>query len=493
MNSLFARLSLALLAIVGLMGGSFYVIERINSDLYYEELTQTLNAPISMYVTEQRQLIVDGEPDIESMKELSSHAMVINPSAEVYLLDETGRIISHALPPESIVRTSVDLAPVNALINGSARLPIRGDDPRNANDRKVFSAAAIDSGDRIEGYLYVILGGQKYEALANDIGSLYFNRSSAVGALAIVITAAVIGLVVFNLLTRRLKRLSREVASMRDPESGAPVPIEVVAASGSGDEIDKLATTFAAMSGKLHEQFEQLKENDRLRRELVANISHDLRTPLSAMQGYIETLLIKGEALDDAERRHYLGIARQHTLRLGVLIGDLFELAKLDSASVTPSVESFSLSELVHDIAIEYGLEAEKRDIKLTVRRSEGNAVTMGDIGLIQRVLENLVKNAIRFTPAGGEIALEIAERNRSVAVAVTDTGPGIPDEDIPRIFDRFFRAEQGEEARSGSSGLGLAIVKRILDLHDSTITVTSRLNAGTRFEFELPRLAEAA
>jgi signal transduction histidine kinase len=122
-----------------------------------------------------------------------------------------------------------------------------------------------------------------------------------------------------------------------------------------------------------------------------------------------------------------------------------------------------------------------------------GAAYTIGDIGLIQRVLENLVRNAIKFTPAGGEVTISIAERSDSLSVAVSDNGPGIPDDDIPRIFDRFYRSVNGEEARSDSSGLGLAIVKRILDLHGSRITGESKMNAGTRFEFELPLYEQAA
>ena len=166
MNSLFARLSLALLAIVGLMGGSFYWIERVNTTLYYEELTQRLNAPIGMYVTEQRQLIENGVADIDSLKELAGHAMVINPSAEIYLLDNYGRVLGHALPDDALARRIIDLGPITSLVDGSGRLPVRGDDPRNQNDQKVFSAAPIMSGDTLEGYLYVILGGQTYEALA---------------------------------------------------------------------------------------------------------------------------------------------------------------------------------------------------------------------------------------------------------------------------------------------------------------------------------------
>ena len=211
------------------------------------------------------------------------------------------------------------------------------------------------------------------------------------------------------------------------------------------------------------------------------------------MQGYLETLIIKGENLPEEDRDRYLRIARRHTVRLGSLIGDLFELSKLDSANVTPHLESFSVPELVQDIAQEFQLEAERKEITILLNLDANPAFTICDIGLIQRVLENLVRNAIRFTPAGGEVTLSISERPQSVAVAVSDTGPGIPDTEIPRIFDRFYRSEQGEESRSDSSGLGLAIVKRILDLHESRITVVSKVNAGTRFEFELPLYDQAA
>lgn len=475
------------------MGAAFFLVDRKVSRLYYEELTQKLNAPIAMYVTGQRQLISNGEPDLKSLQDLAGHAMVINPTAEIYLLDTTGQILGHAMPEETILRSSIDLGPIDELTSGRTSGPIRGDDPRSLDMRKVFSAAEIRSGDQLEGYLYVVLGGQTYEALANDIGNSYVGRTSLIIALTIVFAAAVVGVLVFQLLTRRLKRLTQEIKRTTSSNFDLAPALAVPTSGGNGDEIDQLTESFIAMSSQIRQQLEQLKENDHLRRELVANISHDLRTPLSAMQGYIETLIIKGETLSDGDRDRYLRIARKHTVRLGILIGDLFELAKLDSASVTPSLEAFSVPELLQDIAQEFQLEAERHGIALSISLDSGNALTVGDIGLIQRVLENLVRNAIRFTPRGGEITLSIAERPQSVAVSVTDTGPGIPETEIPRIFDRFYRSEHGEEARSESSGLGLAIVKRILDLHDSRISVISKPNSGTRFEFELPLYAQAA
>ena len=491
MSSLFARLSVALLLIVALMGITFFIFDRNNTRLYYEELTQTLNAPIAMYVTGEKQLIDNNVADLEGLQELASRAMVINPTAEIYLLDRAGQILGHGLPPESVLIDNVDLAPIRSLIDGDAVMPVHGDDPRSSSMRKVFSVAEIVAGDELQGYLYVILGGQTYEGLANDIGESYAGRISTIGALIIVFATATIGLLVFGLLTRRLKFLSSEMR--RISRSGFEVEPAIEIADANGDEIDQLADAFGRMSERIRDQLSQLRENDRLRRELVTNISHDLRTPLAAMQGSLETMIVKRDSLSEAERAHYLKIARRHTVRLGELIGDLFELSKLESASVTPVLEAFSLPELVQDIVQEFQLEAENKQINLSIELDTPVANTIGDIGLIQRVLENLVRNAIKFTPEGGEITLRISGLAQSVAVSVSDTGRGIAERDLPRIFDRFYRSEHREEARSESSGLGLAIVKRILDLHDSRISVVSKVDAGTRFEFELPLYKQAA
>ena len=485
MNTLFAKLAIALLVIVGAMGTAFFFLERINTKAYYEELSQHLNAPIAMYVTQQRQLITDGIADLDSLRDLAGHAMVINPTAEIYLLDIDGNILGHNLPPETVLKESVNLLPVLTLIDGEARFPLHGDDPRSIESQKVFSAWPVTSELGTEGYLYVVLGGKKYEELANNIGDSYVARASVIAIAAIVLFTAFIGLLVFNLLTRRLNRLNREM--QRVTESHFELEPSLTSTSGPSDEIDELSNAFVDMSAKIRTQIAQLTENDRLRRELVSNVSHDLRTPLTAMQGYIETLIIKSDSMSAEDRDRYLRIAQKHTIRLGTLIGDLFELSKLDAASVTPSVERFSLPELVQDIAQEFQIESERKKIDLHVEVDDAAQDTMGDIGLIQRVLENLVRNAIQFTPEGGEVSISISERRNSFAIAVSDSGPGIAEEDVPRIFDRFYRARDGEEARSDSSGLGLAIVKRILDLHGSRILVVSKLNAGTRFEFELP------
>jgi len=211
------------------------------------------------------------------------------------------------------------------------------------------------------------------------------------------------------------------------------------------------------------------------------------------MQGYLETLIIKDGTLDPATRRRYLEIARRHATHLSLLIQDLFELAMLDSSGVTPTCEQFSLPELVHDVVQEFELQATESGVSLEVHRHGADVSVYADIKLIQRVLENLVGNALRYTPAGGKVSISVKRHLEAVGVSVSDTGPGISQDALPRIFDRFYRADHQGEPGKGSMGLGLAIAKRILELHSSEISVVSKERQGTRFHFDLPIQARAA
>lgn len=492
MNSLFTRLSLALLLIMVMVGGGFLLVEQWSTRQYHEELTQRLNGSIAMYVTGQTTLIEEGVVNREELERLAEQAMVINPSVEVYLLDPGGRILGHGLPPESVLTNRVDLAPVKTLVDGSAKLPLYGSDPRNPDREKVFSAFPVLDGERLQGYLYVVLGGRQYDELAGSIRGSYVRKTSMGAIAALIIGGFLAGLLVFGLLTRRLGRLTHSVQAFSD--SGfdpatefAHDPAISPEQAGRGDEISRLDAVFRAMAHKIHDQFVALQENDRLRRELISNVSHDLRTPLATMHGYVDTLLLKNDELDAGERARYLQVTRKHTRRLGALIGDLFELSKLDSGSMPLSLETFPLRELLHDVVQDFELEARRRRIELTLEGESDQALVHADIALVQRVLENLIRNALDYTPEGGHITLDLSARPDQIAVAVSDTGCGIPEDQIGSIFERFYCSDKGQQSSDKSTGLGLAIVKRILDLHGSRITVSSAVNEGTRFEFSLP------
>ena len=265
MRSLFAKLSLALLVIVGLLGGSFFVLTQFGTRIYYEEVTQRLNAEIAAHITNEKQLVVGGRPDGEALAALASQAMIINPSVEIYLLDLDGRIVGHALPPESVVVERVDLAPIEAMIAGEADMPLRGTDPRNAASLKIFSAHPVTENGALSGYLYAVLGGQKYDMLARSLRDSYMQRMTVIALAAIVLGAFLIGLLVFGLLTRRLVRLTDDVQRftgsgfdpgeaerLDDPANAhAKPPVRP-------DEIGRLRAAFSAMARKIGEQFESL-------------------------------------------------------------------------------------------------------------------------------------------------------------------------------------------------------------------------------------------
>jgi signal transduction histidine kinase len=206
------------------------------------------------------------------------------------------------------------------------------------------------------------------------------------------------------------------------------------------------------------------------------------------MQGYLETLLIKDVDLAEPERRRYLEIAFRHANRLNLMVGQLFELAKLDSGAVQPEIEPFLIAELLHDVGLEFELAAQQKRIILSFQGLEdcANVGVLADISLIQRVLENLISNAFRYTPEGGRVEIGLVARVSSIDIAVKDNGCGIAADVLPTIFDRH----ASEADVTDNAGLGLAIVKRILELHDSRIAVTSTAAEGSCFTFGLNRAA---
>ncbi len=494
MKRLHYKLSAAMLIIVLLLGAAFYAIDRYSVRLYYEELSQRLNGSLAMYVASAAPLIKNGDVDRPALEELANRAMVINPTAEIYLVAPGGEILGHALPPDDVIADRVDTGPIRDLIAELAPLPIKGIDPRNPDSRKIFSAFPVTDPtepDHLSGYLYVVLGGSQYETIAAQVAGSDRQRVIAAGILLLMLAAFAAGAGLFAYLTGRLRRLTGEVSAFTASRFDADTP--AAAADPPGDEIDQLRNACHYMAETIQQQLTALQEDDRLRRELVTNVSHDLRTPLASMQGYIETLIIKDNALDAGTRTQYLEIARRHATHLNRLIRNLFELSMLDSRSVTPEFEQFLLAELIHDVVQEFELQAREANVALEVDPPDESVSVYADISLIQRVLENLVGNALKYTPAGGKVSISVQRSAAAVGVSVADTGPGIAEEALPHIFDRFYRADNHHERAGSSMGLGLAITKRILELHSSEISVVSKDRQGTRFHFDLPVEVRAA
>jgi signal transduction histidine kinase len=288
----------------------------------------------------------------------------------------------------------------------------------------------------------------------------------------------------FNLLTRRLNLLSQLIARFRESGFKEHLPYRGIAREQFRDEIDSLGETYNAMATRLIEQMQALESKDTLRRNLIANVSHDLRTPLASLQGYIETLQLKTGEFSVEQRKHYLAVAHKQSQRLTRLVAELFELSKLDANEAQPRFEPVMLGELVMDVVQKYRLQAEENRIALEVRIPTGLPFVQADIAQLDRVLENLLANAITHTPEQGMIRIELASTDSGVRLAICNSGKGISMEDLPHVFERFYQAPERRHGRG--AGLGLAIAKRILELHDSHIEVESAPGEDTCFSFVL-------
>ncbi len=486
-KNLYARLAAVLLGLFLLIGVLYILLTLYTTRLYFQEVNQKLNRILAQHLVSEKILMKDGRVDEEALKNIFHMLMVVNPAIEIYLLDPNGNILAFSAPPGKVKLQSVSLEPVKHLLSGSSSLPILGDDPRDLTQKKIFSAAPITLNSRTEGYLYIILGGEEFETEAQMLQGSYILRLSMWAAAGGLLFALLAALLLFNRMTHPLRQLTLAIEAFRQSDFSEPPDFSHRFHVHSGNEIDRIGTIFMQMADRIVRQIRELREADTHRREFIANITHDLRTPLTSLQGYLETLLLKEGTLTTEEQRNYLTIAIKRADQLGKLVSELFELAKLDSPDVQVRFESFLLVELIQDILQKFQLAVENKKITLKINMAEHLPQVFADIGLCERLLENLIENAIRYTPEDGSISISAIPENDRVAVKVSDTGSGIRPEDIPHLLDRFYRNDRSRQDSNSGSGLGLAIAKRILELHGSGLEVTSTVNVGTTFAFTLP------
>jgi signal transduction histidine kinase len=485
-RSLYSKLAAALAGLFCLVGLLFVVVTIFSTEMYQQEVSQRLNSKLAEHIVAGKLLMQDNRVNQEALKEVFDMLMMINPSIEIYLLDPQGNILAFSALPEQVKRNRVDLGPVRKWLAGNVRPPFSGDDPRSGDGQKIFTAARIPKQGKLQGYIYVILGGEVYDNIIQKLKGSYILQLSAWMILASLLFAFISGLIVFSGFTGRLKRLANIMDEFKRVGRLKQVDPSLKRVH-KPDEIDQLSSIFKDMAENIEDQMDTLRNSDAMRRELIANISHDLRTPLATLQSCIETLLLKEDSLTGAERRGYLETAIKHCKRLSKLVGELLELARLESYGIRVEREPFNLSEFVQDVVEKFRLRAKDQGVKIATSIEGKLPFVNADIALIERVLENLMENAIYHTPRGGSVSIVLARDNEAISVQVRDTGHGIPEGELPHIFDRFYQLDKSRKQDRGHSGLGLAIAKRILELHAESIKVTSVLGSGTSFIFQLP------
>jgi two-component system phosphate regulon sensor histidine kinase PhoR len=236
----------------------------------------------------------------------------------------------------------------------------------------------------------------------------------------------------------------------------------------------------------LFHDISRLKQADEIRRDFVANVSHELRTPLSIFQGNLETLLEPGD-LDQNERRHIYAVMKRHSDRLNLLVNDLLSLARLESKEANLQVSEINLRDFLADVTGDWEKRLAAKNLHLHVDVPEKFPLVRVDERRLEEVVHNLLDNAVKYSQENGRILIQAAAPNQEVVLSVHDEGVGIPPADLPRIFERFYRADRARSRELGGTGLGLSIVKHIAQLHGGRVEAESILGQGTTIRVILP------
>lgn len=476
-NLLFWKICAVFASLLLLLGFVFVMIGSRFSRSYYLTAHQQLYGDIAHHLATFTRPIKNGKPDTTVTHDIIHSTMVANPSVEVYLLDTLGNITDYVVPETTVRTKKVSMEKVREWLASDVDKRPMGDNPKHPDEESTFSVAPVLENGRTAGYVYAVLASEKQkQVLASLNDDLYFRLAGYI-FFAALLGAFVVGVVTFFLITDSVCSIAGVVQKFKEGDYSARIR------GYARGNLGVLTSTFNEMADEIVDSFEKINATDRLRQELIANVSHDLRTPLSIMQGYVETLMIKKDALADTEKERYLSIVQESTHQLSGLVDQLFQYAKLEANVVAVRAEVFPLSELVSDIISTYQLKARQKNMELTLQAPVLLPPVLADISLTERVFQNLIDNAFKFTPEGGSVVIRLTAVTAGVQVSVEDSGIGIDQAYQRQIFDRYKQAEGPSEK---GAGLGLAIVRKILELHHTTIDVVSEPGKGASFTFVL-------
>jgi len=480
------RLTLVFTAILLLCAAAACGVQLHSSNQYGNAMVQRLSAGLAQQIVSSEPLLDGaGQVNRQTLKTLFDRLMTLNPSVELYLVSPEGQLLADAAPSGHLKRQRVDIAPLQTFLAGNV-WPVYGDDPRSLDKQKVFSVAPIRLDGELRGYLYIILQGEEFNALADAAWQKALWNASLWSLLLVALFGLLAGMLVWYWVTRPVKQLTADVSGLGQDSISAIKQLALqTPAPQPGNEVAVLRNTFIELARKIASQWDQLADSDRQRREFIANISHDLRTPLTSLLGYLETLSMKADTLSPEDNRQYLAIALRQGHKVRHLSQQLFELARLEHGGIKPQLERFAIGELIQDVAQKFDLTIETRQLHLQVDMPHSLPLINADVSMIERVVTNLLDNAVRHTPQGGTIRLKVWQENTQLQVEVADSGPGVEAAMREQLFQRPSALSQ-KASREARGGLGLLIVRRMLELHGGGIRLMDA-TSGACFRFFVP------
>lgn len=476
-GALYWRAAFVFLALL-VASALFFVADFFRSWQNLEaETTQRVSWPVARQVASQLQPFLQPRPDYESLAAKAGEISTFMPGAVIFLVDDRGKVLDLLPRNFDLKQTTVDLGPIERFINSQpGGAAIYGTDPLSKSGQGVFSVAAVNIGSS-QGYVYIL-----FRSFTRNVLS-WISAESSVGNELLwhfalfVLMSGIVGLLILARVTRRFYRIIASTESWSHGDSGARIR------DTGTDEIARLGSTLDRMADTIRANIDELERKDRVRRELIATVSHDLRGPVAAVRAHAELLIEEEHQKEKREAVAADGLFRS-VRSLESLISELFELTKLETSEVKFTPTPVSLTELCEDMALKHDAIAEEKRIALRKELPSPDRLVLADRNLLDRVLFNLVGNAFRHTPPDGTVTLNVTYLDSGARLSISDTGSGIAPDKLPLIFQRGF---SGEESQHGGAGLGLTIVEKILELHGTHINVESVLGKGASFSFVVP------
>jgi signal transduction histidine kinase len=392
-----------------------------------------------------------------------------------YPPERAGRYVFVALPGGTIYSSTTQGVPEAIRLTAMSAF---GERPLQLTDAvRPITTAPVVIGRQLVGMVLVLVLDSRPTGIPHELGRLL----SLPSTLLLMVAAVVVALVVFNPARRRLAALEHAAHRLGEGDLAARAPQD------GGDEIARVAAAFNRMAGELETRDAALRTSDALRRQMLADVSHELKTPLTAMRGYIETLRMPDVALDTERRDRYFETIDRETRRLERIVKDLLDLARYEHGGVVLQRRVFDIERLFENVAGRHERAAHEKAVTIRIHVDAHADQLVADPDRIEQAVENLVGNALRHTPPGGTITLSAAHADGVATLSVSDSGGGIAPEHLPHVFERFYKVDASRAAESTGSGLGLSITKAIIERHGGTIRVTSE-PGRTTFTVLLPQ-----
>lgn len=483
-NKLIKKIKCAFFIIILIIGGVYICTTFFLLKQFYSQTTQQLNANVATHLVDEKfkkdsPFLENGEVNKSLFDDLMHDMMAVNRAIEVYLLNKKGEIVYSVVlehPENDKNIKSVDLEPIKKFISNN-RSYVLGDDPRNKENKKIFSAAYFEK-NGYSGYIYIVLASQKYEQVCEKLFTKFFLDLGVQSTLITMLFAVIVGWLSIWFLTGNLRSIIYHVNKFKEGDLSSRIP------NAANSDLSILALTYNSMAETIALNIEHINEVNKFRKEFIADVAHDLRTPLTAIKGYVETLNRK-EDITIKDRFLFMSIIEKSASHLGNMINELFEHTKFEAKKVEIKKDFFSITNLVFDLQKRYSLLSQTKEIELFVEVDHSIKPVYADILLIERAIQNVIENAIKFTPENGKITIKlINENNKGVLLKIIDTGEGICKLKQDYILESH--TQSSTINRNNGIGLGLSIVKKIMELHQTELKISSEINQGTCFEFIL-------